>query len=37
MDINQLYVNYSEINDEEYQVSEADKAFNRSFYKEGDN
>lgn len=37
MDINQLYVNYSEIDDSMYQVSEQDKAFNRSFYETGDN
>lgn len=37
MDINQLYVNYSEIDDSMYQVSGQDKAFNRSFYAEGDN
>lgn len=37
MDINQLYVNYSEIDDSMYEVSEQDKAFNRSFYEEGDN
>ncbi|WP_326717322.1 site-specific DNA-methyltransferase [Vagococcus jeotgali] len=37
MDINQLYVNYSEIDDSMYHVSEQDKAFNRSFYEEGDN
>ncbi|MFW3587142.1 DNA methyltransferase [Vagococcus fluvialis] len=37
MDINQLYVNYSEIDDAMYEVSEQDKAFNRSFYEEGDN
>lgn len=37
MDINQLYVNYSEIDDANYQVSKKDKKFNRSFYKEGDN
>lgn len=37
MDINQLYVNYSEIEDSMYQVSEQDKAFNRSFYEAGDN
>lgn len=37
MDINQLYVNYSEIDDDMYHVSEQDKAFNRSFYEEGDN
>lgn len=37
MDINQLYVNYSEIDDSMYQVSEQDKTFNRNFYEEGDN
>ncbi|MGY3765242.1 DNA methyltransferase [Vagococcus vulneris] len=37
MDINQLYVNYSEIDDDMYHVSEQDKAFNRSFYGVGDN
>lgn len=37
MDINQLYVNYSEIDDSSYHVSEQDKAFNRSFYEAGDN
>lgn len=29
---NQLYVNLSDIDDEDYKVSEADKAFTRSFY-----
>ncbi|EFL53431.1 hypothetical protein HMPREF9289_1021 [Finegoldia magna BVS033A4] len=29
---NQLYVNLSDIDDEDYMVSEADKAFTRSFY-----
>lgn len=29
---NQLYVNLSDIGDEEYKVSEADKVFTRSFY-----
>ena len=33
LDKNHLYVNYSEINDEEYGVSEEDKKFNRDFYK----
>lgn len=37
MDINQLYVNYSEIDDSMYQVSEQDKAFNHNFYEEDDN
>lgn len=37
MDINQLYVSYSEIDDSMYQVSEQDKTFNHSFYEEGDN
>ncbi len=29
---NKLYVNFSDIDDEDYNVSEADKKFNRSFY-----
>jgi len=33
LDKNHLYVNYSEIDDEEYGVSEKDKKFNREFYK----
>jgi adenine-specific DNA-methyltransferase len=32
LDKNHLYVNYSEIDDEEYGVSEEDKKFNREFY-----
>lgn len=32
LDKNQLYVNYAEMNDASYQVSEADKAFTHSFY-----
>lgn len=32
LDLNMLYVNYSDIDDEEYQVSDGDKSFNRSFY-----
>lgn len=32
LDLNMLYVNYSDIDDEEYQVSAGDKSFNRSFY-----
>jgi len=33
LDKNQLYVNYSEIEDESYGVSEADKKLNHQFYK----
>jgi adenine-specific DNA-methyltransferase len=33
LDKNHLYVNYSEIDDEEYGVSEEDKKLNREFYK----
>jgi adenine-specific DNA-methyltransferase len=33
LDKNQLYVNYSEIEDETYKVSEEDKMLNHSFYK----
>jgi adenine-specific DNA-methyltransferase len=32
LDKNHLYVNYSEIEDEEYGVSEEDKKLNREFY-----
>jgi len=32
LDKNHLYVNYSEIDDEEYEVSEEDKKLNREFY-----
>jgi len=32
LDKNHLYVNYSEIDDEEYGVSEEDKKLNRQFY-----
>ena len=32
LDKNHLYVNYSEIDDEEYRVSEGDKKLNREFY-----
>jgi len=32
-DKNQLYINYSEINDEEYGVGVEDKKVNQSFYK----
>lgn len=33
LDKNHLYVNYSEVDDEEYGVSERDKRLNREFYK----
>jgi len=33
LDKNYLYINYSEIDDEEYGVSEEDKKLNREFYK----
>lgn len=33
LDKNQLYVNYCDIDDEEFGISEKDKAFTRSFYK----
>ena len=32
LDKNQLYVNYCDINDENYHISEEDKAFTKSFY-----
>jgi adenine-specific DNA-methyltransferase len=34
LDKNQLYVNYSEIDDKDYKVPEADKKLNRMFYGE---
>jgi adenine-specific DNA-methyltransferase len=34
---NQLYVNLSEIDDEDFKVSDADKKLNRSFYEEARN
>ena len=34
LDLNQLYVNYCDIDDETFGVSEADKAFTKSFYGE---
>ena len=34
LDKNMLYVNYCDIDDEEYGISDEDKAFNRSFYGE---
>ncbi|GAG82984.1 unnamed protein product, partial [marine sediment metagenome] len=33
LDKNHLYVNYSEIDDEDYEVSKEDKKLNREFYK----
>lgn len=37
LDMNQLYLNYSEIEDEQFNISEEVKSFNRSFYEvEGD-
>ena len=33
LDKNHLYVNYSDIDDEEYEVSEEDKKLNKEFYK----
>lgn len=35
LDKNLLYVNHCDIDDEEFAVSDEDKAFTRSFYKEG--
>ena len=32
LDKNHLYVNYSEIDDEDYKVSEEDKMINKEFY-----
>ena len=32
LDKNHLYVNYSEIDDEEYRISERDKELNKKFY-----
>ena len=34
LDKNQLYVNYCDIDDETFGISEEDKAFTRSFYGE---
>lgn len=34
LDKNLLYVNYCDMDDEDFEISEADKAFTRSFYKE---
>lgn len=35
LDKNMLYVNYCDMEDEEFHISEEDKAFTRSFYREG--
>lgn len=35
LDKNLLYVNYCDIDDEEFGISDEDKAFTRRFYKEG--
>ena len=35
LDKNLLYVNYCDMDDEEFGISDADKAFTRSFYGEG--
>lgn len=32
LDLNMLYVNYSDLNDDEYKISDEDKVFTRSFY-----
>ena len=34
LDKNQVYVHFSEIDDENFQVNEKDKALNRKFYSE---
>lgn len=34
LDKNMLYVNYCDIDDEEFGISDADKEFTRSFYRE---
>ena len=34
LDLNQLYVNYCDIDDETFSISDADKAFTKSFYGE---
>ena len=35
LDKNLLYVNYCDIDDEEFSISDEDKTFTKSFYKEG--
>ena len=34
VDKNKLYINYSDIDNEEYDISEEEKQFNDSFYKD---
>ena len=36
LDKNMLYVNLCDLDDTEYAISDADKAFNRSFYEIGE-
>ena len=36
VDNNKLYVNYSDIDDKEYNISEEEKQFNSSFYNGDD-
>lgn len=36
LDQNQLYVNYSDIDDEQFAISQADRAFMESFYERGE-
>ncbi|RWZ50135.1 hypothetical protein EQV77_17830 [Halobacillus fulvus] len=36
IDHNQLYINLSEIEDQDYAIDEATKAFNHSFYEGGE-
>lgn len=35
VDKNKLYVNYSDMDDESYAISEPDKTFTKAFYEEG--
>lgn len=35
LDKNLLYVNYCDMEDEDFEISEEDKAFTKSFYREG--
>ena len=34
LDLNQLYINYCDIDDETFGVSDVDKAFTKSFYED---
>ena len=36
IDKNTLYVNYADIDDSAYEITDEVKAFNRSFYKKGE-